>query len=166
MRDIDKEYSFISNEEFEQADKNYLKFLLIFAFKGQRPFHRDFKEVSNVWNNLKKDDSMLKENFQNLLGLKGVGFSTASAILHFKFSDKYAIIDRNVLIGILKEEGKDLGKIREWASENTLDKNLELYKKYINFLNIEIKEGRFKSIRDAEFYYFEKGKEKNKKTKN
>lgn len=170
VRNINKEYDFISKGEFEKADKNYLRYLLIFAFKGQRPFHINFKEVSDVWNNLSEDKDKLKETFQKLLKLDGVGFSTASAILHFKFPNKYAIIDRNVLSGILKEEKIELGKIRDGASEKILDKNLELYKQYIDFLHNKIKEGKFKSIfksiREAEFYYFEKGqKMKNKKNK-
>jgi endonuclease III len=156
-KQLDKEYKFILKISKEN-NKEYLKYLLIFAFKGQRPFHIKSEEVAKYWNNLSEKDEDLEKSFEMLQKLDGVGFSTASAILHFKFPDNFAIIDNNVLIGIKKGGKNPLGEIK-WKKEKS---KLETYKKYLEFIRKKAEKEKI-SLRDVEKRYFEMGRNEAKK---
>ena len=163
---LKEKYDFIS-EKIKDKEQDYLSYLLIFAFKGQRDFETSPNNVVKCLDNLvdSTDEKILMNNFNCLQNLKGVAFATASAILHFKFPETYAIIDENALLGIEKETGRSLGKIIYDKKDNTpeyskLKKNIELYKSYLDFLtkNLKVNGGEFESLRQAELHYFTAGK--------
>ena len=94
----------------------------------------------------------MENNFKELTNLDGIGFATASAILHFMFPDNYAIIDKNAIKGVNKEKNKEL----EELEYNKINHNIKVYKKYLDFL--EKKKDENNSLRKVEFDYFKKGR--------
>ena len=160
---LKEEYSFVQ-EKFKAKEEFYLKYLLAFAFKGQRNFETKIPEVIRIMkevgeNGGGKESRMM--NFEKLTNLDGVGFPTASTILHFLFPDSYAIIDQNVLIGIEKEEKINLGKLEGGQSNDDLKSNVLLYERYIDFLEEKLRNSDLESLRKTEEFYFEKGRLKN-----
>ncbi len=177
------EYDFI----LENIDRDpILNYFRIYCFKGYKPFEIKEEKIRKAFNlldekkmeleEIKKINAdlenekygVLRKVFSNLTELDGVGFPVASAILHFKFPDVFAIIDRNVLKGISCDDSSFKGEAiipNLKNNPNGLDKNIRLYLKYLKFLYSKNKEEPQKTLRDIELPYFKKGKEKRRSRK-
>ena len=162
-KQLNKEHKFILENKEGNSVLDYFR---IYCFKGQKPFETDekkiisaFKLLDNHKKELKsKEPKVLKRIFLELRALDGVGFAVASAILYFKFPDQFAIIDRNALSGISKEDSSFVDK-KITNNSKKLDQDIALYLRYLKYLGEKIPE-KGKTLREVEYYYFKKGKEK------
>ncbi len=139
----------------------YLDYLKIKCFKGQTDY--DFREkvqdqIELVYKNIENASSSDKTwhdwiewQFKILLGIDGVGFPTASVILHFLDSKHFAMIDKNAFNAYQDEIG---GK--EELS-NKIGTTVEQYIQYNQYIHEEAKR-KDRTFRDVEFELFKKGR--------
>jgi hypothetical protein len=140
-------------EQFEDIHKSiknkdkisYLDFLRIRNFKLQNSSPEKEEESNKITEKaftLAKDDK-IKEAIKELTELNGVAIPIASTILAMKFPETYAIIDRNVIRALNKEE---------WLKDYL--KNEQTYEKYLKLMRSNAKSKGMK-LREYERKLFE-----------
>ncbi len=154
---IDKEYKnlkYINKKDYLDL-KDYLR---IHNFKAQISVELDEKNIKKITKKAfllaKRDkEEEIKKSLKLLCKLNGVAVPIASAILHFKFPNKYAILDRYC-----------------WKNVRRYDNSLSKYygyekiaiNNYIKYLKIirKIAKQKNKSLREIEYSWFKKERNK------
>ena len=140
-----REFEGISRSLRDKDSISYLDFLRIRNFKLQNSTRENEEHIHQITTDAFRlaEKNKVKEALDKLLELDGVAIPIASTILAMKFPDKFALIDKRVLIQLGKEE---------WLKDYL--KNPETYEKYILFMKeTKPREG---SLRDYERSLFEK----------
>jgi len=123
-------------------------------FKIQASSRENEEEIIKVTNKAfqlaHEDNDKTKEAIDELCKLHGVGIPIASTILAMKYPDRYAIIDKNVIKGLDKEN--------EWKAYQT---DSSVYEEYVKIMREKLNNENPKTLRELELELFFKGKEKN-----
>jgi thermostable 8-oxoguanine DNA glycosylase len=150
---VDKEFILRWEKKYddkEHDEKEYREIIKLLKSRGGIPrglFERivrwkSARIIGKVnWNNFKKYSETLnslttlddKEKLKELTDLPGVGIPLASTILHFRWPEKFPIIDKRTT-GVLKHFGyinwKTISEKNYWEFKKTLDnikKNLQIF---------------------------------------
>jgi hypothetical protein len=140
-----KEFDNIHNLINKKQELSYFDFLRIRNFKLQNSTTENEENVKKITNKAFKlaEEDKIQDSIKELLKLEGVAIPIASTILAMKFPEKFAIIDKRVIIQLNK---------KEWLKDYL--KNPETYEKYISLIR-RIKSTNL-SLRDYERSLFEK----------
>lgn len=156
-------------EQFEEISRNinsvdFLDYFYFLRIRNYKLNNISIARPNEIMDVTKKAFSDPKNAIEILVkpGLNGVGIPVASAIMAMRIPEDFAIIDKNVLAGIAEEKKEFFGLNKTdyesdsfWA-KNKEKRNIELYKKYIEFLKKE--KTKNQSLRDLEKHYFLSGR--------
>lgn len=159
---LEKQYNSLIKKLENRKKINFQDFLQIRNFKSQIPVGFDKKKIETtiqialkLANSSNKEDNKLA--FKKLYSLTGVGIPIASAILHFVYPNKYAILDRYCW-----REAREHRKLSTFIGYNS-EFAINNYFSYLDIIKSESKKSH-KSLRDIEYSWFVKWRNKKKKT--
>ena len=139
------EFENIHESVKNMKELSYFDFLRIRNFKLQNSSTENEEHIKRITEEsfeLAKNDKII-EAINKLLELNGVAIPIASTILAMKFPEKYAIIDRRVIVALDKED---------WIKDYL--KNPQTYEKYLLLMRDNSKSKGMK-LRDYERMLFE-----------
>jgi hypothetical protein len=124
------------------------------------------KELNTIssWNEI--NESKTREILTSLLKTKGVQLAMASTILRFRNPNIFQIIDQRAYRVINKNETLKLSQIKDTSKATTIDKQINLYLRYIEQLRIISKDHRIPfNVLDRALYNIDKQINKSVKLK-
>ena len=123
------------NEKLQEDNFSYEVFLRVLNYKRRIKTEFDEEKVSGAVEKARKSQS-IKDKLDALMALDGVGFPTASAILHFLYPKKFVIVDKYTWIAFRKlskeQEYQKFCKIKSnKIDENYNHKQYPIYNEFV-----------------------------------
>jgi hypothetical protein len=158
----EEEFEKISSELKRQDHLTYEDFLRIRNFKLRVhtvETRRNIKsKTEKAFVDAKNDET--KKAVEALTLLHGVQIPIASAILAVKYPEKYCIIDKKVIKGLLTEKLISKKTAKKWVvlkgGSSQYTKNVNIYEEYLKIMKKGSRRRRMK-LRDYERTLFENG---------